>query len=166
MPNHVDQKVIIRGDKFLVHHLHEQVQQGNFCQTVIPMPFEYHRDQNWYNWRLENWGTKWGTYEATEIECNVPSENVFFRRDMEGHGVLSFRCNSAWSPPVKVWDALVALGLSVESAYLDESYNYWGYYMDGSDAEESGDRGPVWEHVERMLGATFWTEFEDEEDAA
>lgn len=166
MPNHVDQKVVIKGDKFLIHHLHEQVRQGNFCQTVIPMPLEYNRDQFWYSWRLENWGTKWGTYEADDIDCNVPSENMFFRRDIGGDGVLSFRCNSAWAPPVKVWDALVALGLSVEAAYLDESYNYWGYYMDGSDAEESGERGPVWEHVERMLGATFWTEFEDEEDAA
>lgn len=43
---------------------------------------------NWYDWRLQNWGTKW---EASEIIINEEANSVS----------ISFM--SAWSPPNQVW---------------------------------------------------------------
>jgi len=43
---------------------------------------------NWYDWAIKNWGTKWGVYDVTEWKGNK----------------ISF--NTAWSPPIPIIEAL------------------------------------------------------------
>ena len=44
---------------------------------------------NWYDWALNNWGTKWGAYDATEWDV-TEGEN--------GNATASISYNTAWSP--------------------------------------------------------------------
>ena len=50
-------------------------------------------DDRWYNWRVQNWGTKWDCYDLSIDDCDMP------------HGfTASF--NTAWSPPEEVCNAI------------------------------------------------------------
>lgn len=57
----------------------------------------------WYEWNIENWGTKWGTYEVTRAE-----EFVTF--------------NTAWSHPLPVVTALSKMfpDEKIDVEYADE----------------------------------------------
>jgi hypothetical protein len=59
---------------------------------VIPMPEEYNEGDKWYDWRVENWGTKWNSDE-TEIIKDTPTE-------------LELIFNTAWSHPNKILSKL------------------------------------------------------------
>ena len=51
------------------------------------------QDDRWYNWRVQNWGTKWDCYDLSTDDCDLP--NGF---------EASF--NTAWSPPEEVCNAI------------------------------------------------------------
>jgi hypothetical protein len=79
----------------------------------------------WREWRNEHWGTKWDV-------CNV--ENVqFISPDEYTRSVLKFKCWTAWSPPIPIWDRLVDLGCKVSAEYEDEGWMFKGIYKDGLD---------------------------------
>lgn len=125
MPNHCYQFVRITGPRDLVEVLNNAVKQGNFLQTVCPMPLEVYLNPNpmedgWYDWRNNFWGTKWDICDVTEQEY-IPSEKAS----------LEFRCWTAWAPPVPVWDKLVMLGCTVDADYFDECDNFEGQYRNG-----------------------------------
>ena len=51
------------------------------------------QDDRWYNWRVQNWGTKWDCYTLEMDDTDLP------------HGVeLTFE--TAWSPPEEVCSAI------------------------------------------------------------
>ena len=50
-------------------------------------------DDRWYNWRVQNWGTKWDCYDLSTDDCDLP--NGF---------EASF--NTAWSPPEEICTAI------------------------------------------------------------
>ena len=51
------------------------------------------QDDRWYNWRVQNWGTKWDCYDLSIDECDMP------------HG-FELNFNTAWSPPEEICYAL------------------------------------------------------------
>ena len=132
MPNHCDQQVTIKGPRALVSQIEENLEEGRFCDLISPMPFEMWiaPDQGglsaWYEWRNENWGTKWDVCEV-EVEIADSSLNRPDRRTLE------FRCWTAWAPPIPIWDRLVDLGCKVEADYQDEGGMFEGTYRDGLD---------------------------------
>jgi hypothetical protein len=145
MPNHCYQQVHIYGPRTVVQDLYEHLNKAEpqFCQLVKPMPFEQWlapktRSQNgyeiagWYDWRLNNWGTKWDVVDVQftnplvvhdDEDVDVYSRNASF----------SFNCWTAWSPPIPVWDKLVEMGLSVDADYQDEGMGFEGTYLNGED---------------------------------
>jgi hypothetical protein len=73
-------------------------------------------DDRWYNWRVENWGTKWNSYDCDLVEEDSDSlEYVFY---------------TAWSPPCPVIEALRNKFPEVYiSAFYDEpAMELAGYY--------------------------------------
>ena len=42
-------------------------------------------------------------------------------------------CNTAWSPPIPIFDKLVDIGFEVDARYLDEGWGYIGEYVNGDD---------------------------------
>jgi len=144
MPNHCYQQVHLRGPCHLIHHLHLALSKSEpeFCNTIAPMPFELWAKEtrsgqvmpDWYEWRNKNWGTKWDVCEA-EIDEDGIEYGEDFNNDEEYVPVawFSFRCWTAWGPPVPVWDRLHAMGIEVEANYQDEGGMFEGAYRDGED---------------------------------
>ena len=74
------------------------------------------QDDRWYNWRVQNWGTKWDCYDLSIDDCDMP--NGF---------ELNF--NTAWSPPEEICYALKEKfdNLSVSWFYDEPGCEVAGY---------------------------------------
>ena len=70
---------------------------------------------NWYDWKLENWGTKWGGYNSFEIDENT------------------FEFLTAWSTPVPFFEKLSVdnpnVTIIVKYADEDLGYNVGEYHL-------------------------------------
>ncbi len=149
MPNHCYQGVYLHGPTHLIQHLHAALSkpEPEFCSTIAPMPFEVWAEEtrpdqvmpDWYEWRHKNWGTKWDVCEA-EID-----EDGLEYSDDKKVAWFSFRCWTAWGPPVPVWDRLHAMGIEVQADYQDEGGMFEGEYHHGED--KSWDPEPQEEAV-------------------
>ena len=81
-----------------------------------PIPPE--EEDNWYAWNVNNWGTKW---DFAPLDW-----------DFTGDGI-HIHFETAWSPPIALYDFLVAEGWSVEAMYHEPGVGFVGQYIDGSD---------------------------------
>ena len=139
MPNHCYQYVYLAGNPKKIDRLYKAVKDKRFLDEVIPQPINlFHGSlgeeerkmceekgiSNWYDWRNENWLTKWDIC-APEI-CDEPT--------IEGDvKFFSFRCWTAWAPPTPVWDKLHEMGFDIHAEYEDEGGMFVGEYQNGED---------------------------------
>lgn len=130
MPNHTDNRVILsHDDSQKIDEIYNvmNTEDTELLQHIKPMPKELEGttapsdSPNWYDWCIENWGTKWDIYDA---QCDRMDANTL---------VMSF--NTAWSPPIPVYEKLVGLGFEVSARYLDEGWMYIGEFTGGSDTQ-------------------------------
>jgi Api92-like protein with ferredoxin domain len=70
---------------------------------------------DWYDWSIENWGTKWNSY-SLRIEEDL------------GDGALSFYFDTAWSFPIPIFKKLARMfpGLRFECICFDEGWWFAG----------------------------------------
>jgi len=77
------------------------------------------QDDRWYDWNIENWGTKWNTYDAELLDINESIEYTF---------------NTAWSPPEMAIAALREIykeerdGVTITAFYDEPGMQMAGYY--------------------------------------
>ena len=74
---------------------------------------------NWYQWRLANWGTKWDAAYA----------DVLSQSDTE----ILVQFDTAWSPPIALYDYLTEQGWEIEAEYREEGLCFEGKYTNGID---------------------------------
>lgn len=81
---------------------------------------------SWYNWCLENWGSKWGFYDV-EVES--------FRKDK-----IVFRAQSAWGPPcagLKTLSKTYDVEIEIETEEEGWQFSFRGrYFPSGLAIEE------------------------------
>ncbi len=116
-PNHTDNRVILsHDDSQMIDNIYNVMNTENteLCHYLIPEPRDDENEptSGWYDWRIENWGTKWDIYNAT---CDRMDANTL---------VLNFY--TAWSPPIPIYDKLTDMGFEVTERYLDEGWGYIG----------------------------------------
>jgi len=133
--------------------------EEKFLQHMRPMPDELkdtvapnESGNNWYFWRVDNWGTKWEV--QADIEWN------------EADRTFTATFDSAWAPPIEAvaywaekhpgfyvelsyWEPGMAFVGAWDSIGGDECYNYSEYSSD-----------TVREHIPEYL-VDYWT-LEDE----
>ena len=84
---------------------------GNFCQAIKNLrKFGY---PSWYEWRVENWGTKWNAYQQSRTSAN------------------EFSFQTAWSHPSPIIDLLSKMFRSIvfRVKYADEDKGHnLGHY--------------------------------------
>jgi hypothetical protein len=100
---------------------HGQIsEQLSFWNFISPSDLSHYQD-NWYEWNLENWGTKW---DAADPEITDESE---------GRVTYSFR--TAWSPPTPIFEEIVRQypGLYFDIKCVEEQG--WGVEYDGIDGD-------------------------------
>jgi hypothetical protein len=99
---------------FAFHNIYNHIEDGVSDEIYVKQPnYALNRDpldfstNDWYNWNVRNWGTKWDvavedSYEYSETEL---LEHVSNGEDQW----VVYRFNTAWSPPVPALEKLSAL---------------------------------------------------------
>lgn len=136
MPNWCSCNVTVKGPTAEVTKLAEQInsqignEQGGVCSVIAPQPPEEELDfgndimPGWYIWRVNNWGTKWDFEPLKEVV-------VFNLDDDRAEFVMDF--DSAWSPPIQLFDTLVENGFDVTAYYNEPGMMFAGVYENGAD---------------------------------
>ena len=130
MPNHCYQSVYIKGPSALVYELYHNLEYNRFCDVVLPIPFAKSTGMTGYDWRVDHWGTKW---DVADVEIDNGGLEFSDEEAPEEVAWFSFKCWTAWSPPIPVWAALHALGIEVEADYEDEGGDFEGQWINGED---------------------------------
>ena len=117
MPNHVRNRLMFEGEPKQVAALLAAIQNEKYgigsidFQKIIPMPSNIYRgnlgqeererygENNWYDWSVVNWGTKWNAYDFSEIPYHTGNPVCF---------------STAWSAPHPVVQRLSAMFPEVE----------------------------------------------------
>ena len=132
MPNNTDVRVYIdHTNKKRIDDMENIFSNDYPFNMIIPMPDDIERGnltteqrelskgRNWYDWSCANWGTKWDAYNINVQRLSDTS--------------LYVTMETAWSPPIPIFQKLVELGFEVSAYYLDEGYNYVGQFEGGED---------------------------------
>ena len=124
MPNHTDNRVVLsHDDSQMIDKIYNimNTEDTELCQAILPMDEKLLGGGDWYEWRLDNWGTKWDIYDST---CDRIDANT-----------LQLLFYTAWSPPTGIFDKLVEMGYDVSARYLDEGWMYIGMYNNGETTD-------------------------------
>ena len=74
------------------------------------------QDDRWYDWRLQNWDTKWDAYDVVITDDDPECTEIEF--------------NTAWSPPEAICSALREQYPDVSiSWFFDEPGSEWAGYL-------------------------------------
>lgn len=138
MPNWCNNDLTVRGNPEYLKKLSDAAAEGTLFQFIKPMP-EALRDtvkgsgeekqevfvdgvNNWYDWCVNNWSTKWDNSEAYSNELVSDDELV-----------LSF--DTAWSPPIGVYEALLDKDEveEVYATYYESGMDFAGIWDNGDD---------------------------------
>ena len=81
-----------------------------------------HGYSTWYDFCVNEWGTKWDVGgDGMEVDPATVETDV----------TLSF--DSAWSPPIGIYEAMVEQGYSVRAYYNEPGMAFAGIWWDGDD---------------------------------
>lgn len=137
----------------------EAFRRGELLNEFVTLPKD--QEENWYDWHISNWGTKW---DVGGEDYGDPSV------DPSGKSV-SFNFDSAWAPPVLWYERMTELGFDVDAMYYESGMAFAGKYVDGYDdyyefsnmtSKEVRDMLP--EELDEMFGISdMMAEYEDEE---
>ena len=142
MPNWCDNQITITGSKSVIDKIEKIVKdedsKNGLLNFFYPMPKELEDTtspsssakkpqpmvdgfDNWYDWRCENWGTKW------EV-------NEFYGVDRQGD-TISFGFSSAWSPPIVAYEKFLDKNedCSLKAYYYEGGCDFMGEWDNGVD---------------------------------
>jgi hypothetical protein len=119
MPNWCWNNVTVtHPDKSKIEVLVAELQKKipELFNLIRPVP---ETEKESYSWCRDNWGTKW----------DIEPEDWELHND----GSLSFSFNSAWSPPIALYDFMTEQGYQIDALYHEDGVGFIGKYHDGVD---------------------------------
>ena len=155
MPNWCQNQVTITGPRPVIDEikavLTDPVEDSKLLKWMRPMPED--QQDNWYDWCVANWGTKWDV------------TNVFVQDDTEEDAV-TFAFDTAWGPPVEAFRYWAEQDgrVTYRMAFIEEGMmfvgwdSYDGEYFDDDGVNHEDDPGRYWE----MAAEEFGIEREEE----
>jgi hypothetical protein len=98
----------------------EEKDGKNWFDFFRPTP-ESLKEEGWYEWSVENWGTKW----------NADAQDWSITEDLSE---VSFWFDSAWSPPIQLYNFMTEnTDFDVRAEYEEEGMGFVGRFVDGED---------------------------------
>ena len=91
--------------------------EGRFFQYFRPRPKKY--DDDWYDWNLKNWGTKWDACDTYITEFGVDFVSIDFE--------------SAWAPPTELYFYMHDKGYKFVAKYAEPMMGFAGIFDNGMD---------------------------------
>lgn len=145
MPNNITSIITLSGDENRIKDMLEAIQNDKYgigsvdFEKILPMPDNIYRgnlgpneraeygSDNWYDWCIANWGTKWNSY-------GYPEDHQY-----NNDGKIQFL--TAWSAPHPIMEKLSEMypDIKLEHEWADEDIgmNCGRYvYYDGERIEE------------------------------
>lgn len=159
MPNWCGNSLKIgHADKDKMDAVVTAIKEGAFFEYIFPQP----EGVDWYSWRIQNWGTKW---DMRDPYFPVSDENgtlyVYEENDLH---MASVMFETAWSPPVGVYQQAAEQGFFIEAFYIEEGNGFLGMWTDdGGDNEFSfpdSDDEAEWEEWIKTLPQELVDEFD------
>ena len=151
MPNWCDNQITITGPNSVIDKIekivkaddtHENTGLLNFFK---PMPKELEGTtspsssakkpqpmvegfDNWYDWRVENWGTKWELCEFYGVDRQHLNDSL-------DESTISFAFSSAWAPPINAYEQFLRdnENCSLKAYYYEGGCDFMGEWDNGSD---------------------------------
>ena len=130
--------------------------------------------ENWYDWRVNNWGTKWEVCEFYGVDRQYLTEQS------EGESTISFAFSSAWAPPIGAYEQFLSDNndCSLKAYYYEGGCDFMGVWDNGddrcytiSDTAPEGSKDKFWdteegEMLDEMFGITeSMADYEAEQEA-
>ena len=80
--------------------------------------------KNWYDWCVDNWGTKWdiaeGEWDMEDLDADATMVGVSF--------------DTAWAPPIEFYRTMTdVFNFTIEAHYLEEGVGFVGKYTSADD---------------------------------
>jgi hypothetical protein len=122
MPNHIQNRLFLKGNKESIDKIISNEFQFN---NTIPIP--ENEDKNWYNWNIENWGTKWDAYD---VEIKKRNDN---------YAIIEFL--TAWAPPY-MWlknMSQILVDIQYKLVWADEDFPSSGKITNNYDKEYANE---------------------------
>lgn len=197
MPNWCSNSVQVAGSKEFIQGLADAANAGEFCKYIKPVPdaltatvagsfgesdkqaalelqeaanIAEHGYKNWYDFCVAEWGTKW---DVGGDDCYVEvTENL-----ETGKWVLNFSFDSAWAPPIEIYEAIAEAGHEIEAYYYEPGMAFCGKFTN-SDGDEcyniTGDSDWVVENIPEDIDVAMgisemmasWEETEEDSENA
>ena len=157
MPNWCDNQITITGPNSVIDKIEKIVKEesnnaeNGLLQFFHPMPKELleteagpiaktkaEKDErkarklefgaeNWYDWRVNNWQTKWEVCEFYGVDKQADA--------LIGYSTISFGFSSAWSPPTGAYEQFLRDNedCSLKAYYYEGGCDFMGEWDNGSD---------------------------------
>src|SRR5210317_158198 len=181
MPNWCNNTITLTGPKEKITAIYEKAKEDNaLLQQLYPMPTQLEGTtspapkegkvqplvdghDNWYDWRVENWGTKWDV-DADYLELSDDGTTITGWFD------------SAWAPPIHAYEFFLTENedCSISSLYYEGGMDFAGKWEDFADmtvtpgdftADEMEDpnSGLIYDINEQFNMSEFVREYEEEQ---
>ena len=139
MPNWCSNSITISGSTDTIKQLWDDAHVGDdfgLLNAMVPMPKELEgttapsEEANWYEWCIENWGTKW----------DITDEGLEYIDNGDGTSVIAGWFDSAWGPPIEAYNTFLddMDGCYIEATYEEGGMDFAGIYTDGDDQYMEG----------------------------
>jgi hypothetical protein len=135
MPNWCNNNIVMTGPTDKLQVL--MASPDAFLDAMVPMPKTTQKgpidvtsntksdDFNWYDWRIDNWGTKW----------EVDTEGLELTDNGDGTSTIHGYFDSAWSPPIEAFATYGDNNPEIEYIldYLEEGMCFVGRFTSEGD---------------------------------
>lgn len=117
-------------------------------QSIIPMDEELLKGEGWYNWRVENWGTKWEGYDG---------------RFNDDASVFTF--DTAWAPPLPIIKKLAKLtGQTFILEYIEYGMFFCGKYTASAEEDHDEFYADIETAPKELLDSLGYEPYKEEEE--
>ena len=149
MPNWCDNQITITGPNSVIDKIEKIVkdekEDNGLLNFMKPMPAQLKDTtspsssadkpqpmvegfDNWYDWRVENWSTKWEVCEFYGVDRQHLNDSL-------DESTITFGFSSAWSPPIGAYEQFLVdhENCSLKAYYYEGGCDFMGEWDNGSD---------------------------------